>query len=78
VSGHSPQLPRGTARQGLSHLCDEIAKDIEIPSLDPNARIANRIYIPRLDGQLPTADLAAKVPLPDSAIVVAQIRAGRA
>ena len=75
MSGHSPQLPSGTARQGLSHLCDEIAKNIEIALLDPNAVIANRIYIPRLAAQLPTADLAAKVPLPDSAIIVAQIRA---
>jgi hypothetical protein len=74
VSGHATELPSGTARQELSHLCDEIAKDIEIPSLDPNARIANRIYIPRLAAQLSTADLAAKVPLPHSAFIVAQIR----
>jgi hypothetical protein len=74
VSGHATELPSGTARQGLSHLCDEIAKNIEIALLDRNAVIANRICIPRLDGQLSTADLAAKVPLPDSAIVVAQIR----
>jgi hypothetical protein len=36
------------SRQGLSHLCDEIAKNIEIASLDPNAPVANRICIPRL------------------------------
>jgi hypothetical protein len=75
VSGHATELPSGTARQGLSHLCDEIAKNIEIALLDPNAVIANRICIPRLDAQLSAADLAAKVPLPDSAIIVAQIRA---
>jgi hypothetical protein len=74
MSGHAAELLSGTGRQGLSHLCDEIAKNIEIASLDPNARIANRICIPRLGGQLSTADLAAKVPIVDSAIIVAQIR----
>jgi hypothetical protein len=74
-SGNATQPLSGTGRQGLSHLCDEIAKNIEIALLDPNAPIANRICIPLLAAQLSTADLAAKVPLPDSAIIVAQIRA---
>ena len=74
MSGHATELLIGTCRQGLSHLCNEIAKNIEIASFDPNGRIANRICIPRLDSQLFTADLAAKVPFVDSAIIVAQIR----
>jgi hypothetical protein len=74
MSGHTTELPSGTARQGLSHLCNEIAENIEIAGVRSNAVIANRIYIPRLAAQLPTADLAAKVPLPHSAFIVAQIR----
>ena len=68
MSGHATELLNGTGRQGLSHLCDEIAKNIEIARVRSNARIANRICIPRLGGQLSTADLAAKVPITDSAL----------
>jgi hypothetical protein len=75
MSGHATELLSATARQGLSHLCNEIAKNIEIAVLDPNAPVANRMCIPRLAAQLSTGDLAAKVPLPDSAIIVAKIRA---
>jgi hypothetical protein len=78
MSGYATELLSGTVRQGLSHLCGEIAKSIEIALLDPNAPIANRLCIPRLDDQLSKADLAAKVRIVDLAIIVAQIRANPA